>query len=164
MHTWADPGFQVRGWGALKKNSPRGAKIVGVFRVKNHDFTQKKSVLEFLLSFANKRNIMHIFKSVQTIGIWEQWDTPHIKPSFLAYESFIIMFGKEENMNNKQALCRVKRSLYENIVYYLFCLLFVDHIGGVIDRVTASGVVDREFEPRSGQTKYYKIGICLLLH
>jgi len=26
--------------------------------------------------------------------------------------------------------------------------------------VLASGVVDRRFEPRSGQTKYYKIGIC----
>ena len=40
----ADPGFQV--WGAdLKKSrrAERGAKICGVFRVKNHDFTQKKS-------------------------------------------------------------------------------------------------------------------------
>ena len=32
----ADPGFQVRG-SAIKK-------IVGVFRVKNHDFTQKKII------------------------------------------------------------------------------------------------------------------------
>ena len=32
----ADPGYQVRG-GALKK-------IVGVFRVKNHDFTPKKNI------------------------------------------------------------------------------------------------------------------------
>ena len=39
----ADPGFQVRG-GVLKKKLRRaegGAKIVGVFRVKNHDFTPK---------------------------------------------------------------------------------------------------------------------------
>ena len=36
----ADPGFQVRG-AHLKKLSRAegGAKIVGVFRVKNHDFT-----------------------------------------------------------------------------------------------------------------------------
>ena len=38
-----DPGFQDRG-GALKKlrRAEGGAKIVGVFRVKNHDFTPKK--------------------------------------------------------------------------------------------------------------------------
>jgi hypothetical protein len=40
-----DPGFQVRG-GALKKmrRAEGGAKIVGVFRVKNHDFTPKKHI------------------------------------------------------------------------------------------------------------------------
>ena len=42
--TGADPGFQAR-WGALKKIAPSGgsAKNFGVFRVKNHDFTPKKS-------------------------------------------------------------------------------------------------------------------------
>jgi hypothetical protein len=45
----ADPGFQVRGGGGggayLKKlrRAEGGAKIVGVFRVKNYDFTPKKS-------------------------------------------------------------------------------------------------------------------------
>ena len=33
-------------------------------------------------------------------------------------------------------------------------------IGGVMVRVFSSSVVDREFEPRSGQTKDYQIGIC----
>ena len=33
-----------------------------------------------------------------------------------------------------------------------------NHIGGVM--VIASSVVDRVFEPRSGQTKDYKIDIC----
>jgi hypothetical protein len=33
-------------------------------------------------------------------------------------------------------------------------------IGGVMDSVLASSVVDRGFEPRSGQTKDYKLGIC----
>ena len=40
------PGFQVRG-GALKKIAPSGgggAKIVGVFRVKNYDFTPKNHI------------------------------------------------------------------------------------------------------------------------
>ena len=43
MHTTgADPGFQVRGGGAHLKKLRRaegGAENVGVFRVKNHDFT-----------------------------------------------------------------------------------------------------------------------------
>ena len=34
------------------------------------------------------------------------------------------------------------------------------NIGGVIVSVLDSGAVDREFEPRSGQTKDYKIGMC----
>ena len=44
-HTGAEPGFQVKGGAYLKKlcRAEGGAKIVGVFRVKNHDFTPKKS-------------------------------------------------------------------------------------------------------------------------
>jgi hypothetical protein len=43
--TGADPGFQVWG-GALKKlcRAEGGAKIFGVFRVKNLDFTQKNHI------------------------------------------------------------------------------------------------------------------------
>ena len=42
------------------------------------------------------------------------------------------------------------------------CVIFqnrTSRIGGVIVWVHDSCVVDRDFEPRSGQTKYYKIGI-----
>ena len=35
-----------------------------------------------------------------------------------------------------------------------------NRIGGVMVCVLASNAVDRGFEPRSGQTKDYKIGIC----
>jgi hypothetical protein len=44
----ADPGFQVRGGAHLKKlcRTEGGTKIVGVFRVKIHDFTQKKQITE----------------------------------------------------------------------------------------------------------------------
>ena len=35
-----------------------------------------------------------------------------------------------------------------------------NRIGGVMVSVFASSVVDRGFEPRSGQTKDYKISIC----
>jgi hypothetical protein len=45
-------------------------------------------------------------------------------------------------------LSNVKNSLHTN------------RIGGVMVSVLASSAVDRGFEPRSGQTKDYKIGIC----
>jgi hypothetical protein len=35
-----------------------------------------------------------------------------------------------------------------------------NRIGGVMVSVLISSAVDRRFEPRSGQTKDYKIGIC----
>jgi hypothetical protein len=42
----ADPGFQVRGGGALKKlrRAEGGAKFFWIFRVKNHDFTPKNLI------------------------------------------------------------------------------------------------------------------------
>jgi hypothetical protein len=39
-------------------------------------------------------------------------------------------------------------------------LIFVNRISGVMVSVLALSAVDRGFEPRSGQTKDYKIGIC----
>jgi cytochrome c biogenesis protein CcdA len=39
-------------------------------------------------------------------------------------------------------------------------LILMYCIGGVIVSVLASSAVDRGFDPRSGQTKNYKIGIC----
>ena len=43
-------------------------------------------------------------------------------------------------------------------LWFSLSLLF-SHIGGVMVSVLSSGVVDRGFEPRSGQTKDYIIGI-----
>ena len=41
----ADPEFQVRGVHLKKsRRAEGGAKIFGVFRVKNHDFTQKNHI------------------------------------------------------------------------------------------------------------------------
>jgi hypothetical protein len=46
LYPGADPVFQVRG-AHLKKlrRAKGGAKFVGVFRVKNHDFTPKNHIL-----------------------------------------------------------------------------------------------------------------------
>ena len=42
--------------------------------------------------------------------------------------------------------------------------LEMDCIGGVMVNMLASSPVDRGFEPRSGQTKDYKIDICCRQH
>ena len=50
-----------------------------------------------------------------------------------------------------------------DIYNYNFTLLIQynrNRIGGVIVSVLFSSAVDRGFEPRSGQTKAYEIGIC----
>ena len=46
INSGADPGFQVRGGGALKKTAPSGGgrENFGVFRVKNHDFRAKNHI------------------------------------------------------------------------------------------------------------------------
>ena len=52
---------------------------------------------------------------------------------------------------------------------YLICILYlliflfylhINHIGGLVVSVLASGVIDCVFEPQWGQTKDYKIGFC----
>jgi hypothetical protein len=46
------------------------------------------------------------------------------------------------------------------LLTHRLCLTKQYRIGGVMVGVFASSAVDRGFEPRSGQTKDYKIGIC----
>ena len=47
-----------------------------------------------------------------------------------------------------------------NLQTYRIFLHKHNRIGGVMVSVIASSMVDRGFEPRSGQTKDYKIDIC----
>jgi hypothetical protein len=46
-----------------------------------------------------------------------------------------------------------------DIAEILFTHFWLDRIGGVMVIVLASSVIDCGFEPRSGQTKDYEIGI-----
>ena len=58
----ADPGFQVRGGGAHLKKLRRaegGAKIFGVFRVKNHEFTPKNHIF---FNCGGRREIFGVFR------------------------------------------------------------------------------------------------------
>jgi hypothetical protein len=45
-------------------------------------------------------------------------------------------------------------------MHYLDISKILNHIVGVMVCMLTSSVVDRGFEPRSGQTNDYKIGIC----
>ena len=51
-------------------------------------------------------------------------------------------------------LCKLHTTLPTQYAYNM------NRIGGVMVSVLASRAVDRRFEPRSGQTKDFKIGIC----
>ena len=44
--------------------------------------------------------------------------------------------------------------------YFFNVLTSKSTIGGVMVSVLASSAVNRGFQPRSGQTKYYKIDMC----
>jgi hypothetical protein len=50
----------------------------------------------------------------------------------------------------------LKSDIYQNLTFHYNS----NRIGGEMDSVLASNVVDRGFEPWSGQIKDYKIGIC----
>jgi hypothetical protein len=57
----------------------------------------------------------------------------------------------------------VKGVCYHTMTKYIHVVTSIKRIhciGGILVSVLASSVVDRGFDPRSGQTKDYKIGIC----
>ena len=49
---------------------------------------------------------------------------------------------------------------FQNIFNKIFYYVNINRIGGVMVSVLASNAEDRGFEPRSGYTKDYNIGIC----
>ena len=53
-----------------------------------------------------------------------------------------------------------KRDQKKNYYHYIICIIKLSYLLNRIGGVLASSVVDREFEPRSGQIKNYEIGIC----
>ena len=63
---------------------------------------------------------------------------------------------KEEQ--NKTSEIQKKTNANEHIMWIF--LVPMNRIGDGMDSVLASCVIDRGFEPLSGQTKEYKIGIC----
>jgi hypothetical protein len=126
-----------------------GAKCLGVFRVKNHDFTPKNHILFILRREA--RNLLGYF--VWKITILRQ------KIMF-----FPILGGRAPGappppLDPPLAFAFCSGWLIEP---RQSCQSGTNRIGGVMVSVLVSCAVDRGFEPRSGQTKDYKIGICCL--
>ena len=74
-------------------------------------------------------------------------------PEFLEIKQFIFDYYRSSNLDRTIIL-----------LFILYIIVdrsnAVNHIGGVMVSVLASGLVDRGFEPRSGKTKDYCIGIC----
>jgi hypothetical protein len=62
---------------------------------------------------------------------------------------------------DKESILTILGKLFNYLaISYRRPVLLCKRIGGVMVSVLASSVVGRGFEPRSGQTKAYAIGIC----
>ena len=68
----ADPGFQVR-WGALIKIAPRGGRRenVGLFRVKNHDFTPKNHIFSNFRGGWGARRVRPLDPPLITVVVYD---------------------------------------------------------------------------------------------
>ena len=79
--------------------------------------------------------------------------------------SFLHIFHHYVRWKGLCDLSTLIQTVKHDNIYLIWCHVFIlfmlwNHIGGVMVSVLASSAVDRGFEPRSGQTKNYKISIC----
>ena len=122
MHvTGADPGFQVRG-AHLKKlrRAEGGAKIVGVFRVKNHDFTPKNHI------FSN-------FRGGEGRAGCAPWIRPCVKKEVLCCKFLIF--------NNCNFVCFRVFLLYTSIESTCICKIIISVFGRSGCRLSNSTVI-----------------------
>jgi hypothetical protein len=66
------------------------------------------------------------------------------------------------DINNYITKCckKLNMTIQINHAYYTLFFIHENRIGNVMISVLAPSLVDRGFEPRSGETKDYTIGIC----
>jgi hypothetical protein len=121
--TGADPGFQVRGGRHLKKlrRAEGGAKIFGVFRVKNHNFTQKNHI------FSNFRGGGHAPGAPPSPG-----STPVLGVNCANKELLLLFYLSTNNKNNNNNdfscfIYCVCKSCYDIISYTLYVYLCTFH-------------------------------------
>ena len=83
---------------------------------------------------------------------------------FLQYFLCIYFFIRRRDWCLRKMVINIDLLTYLYIfTFSLYTNIWENHIGGVMVSVLASNAVDRGFEPRSGQTKDYKIQWYLLL-
>ena len=123
----ADPGFQVRGGGALKKlrRAEGGAKFFWVFRMKNHDFTPKnlyffqlrREARKFLGYFVWKISILRQKKSYffQFLGGASPLDPPL---------NIVTLYWRLAMWFNMRWPCEEVSYHKGNSIKYLSCCLF----------------------------------------
>jgi hypothetical protein len=70
----------------------------------------------------------------------------------------IFIFTKLAKSENEYTFMYI--TINPRIYRYVKELIIKNHIGGLMASVLTSSAVDHGIEPRSGQTKEYKIGIC----
>ena len=133
----ADQDFKLGG-AHLKKlrRAEGGAKIFGVFRVKNHDFTPKNHIFPILGGGGGGGARYFLGISCE-------------KSRFYAKKNHIF--------TNFRGGARRVRPPPESATAHS---IKEQDIGGLMVSVVASSAVDRGFESRSGKTKDYNIGIC----
>jgi hypothetical protein len=128
-------------------------------------------ILKWMLFLIFKCNTLtnydlhHIFVMIVWTDITFYW--PEVKNNSLqATHGMVCVMISFENLTvtiSDVMLCA--SDIYCILLLLLFLHLFLlfchlNRIGGVMVSVLFLSVVDRGFEPRSGQTKDYKIGIC----
>ena len=69
----------------------------------------------------------------------------------------MVLSGSEPTLNYKTTVLQHSHGIDQNMIHNF---LQSNRIDGVMVSVLASNAVDCGFEPRSGQTKDYEIGIC----
>ena len=76
--------------------------------------------------------------------------------SYLPNSDIIVKETSERSEFNHLRLIDDMKTL----LFFLFAISILNRIDGIMVSVLASSVVDRSFDPRSGQTKNYKRVIC----
>jgi hypothetical protein len=74
-----------------------------------------------------------------------------------------IIFWHEDKIEYQKPLSEIAHNLNSNRHQIYLCLQLMENILRILNHigsVLASSVVDRGFEPRSGQIKDYEIGMC----
>ena len=105
------------------------------------------------IEFASFLECMHDHSSVEN-------PEKELLDAFRAHDRHKQGYVNASDVRNILMNLGEKLSNREGITYAIVYIDCWNRIGGIMGSVFDSSTVDRGFEPQSGQTKFYKIGIC----